>query len=142
MKYSDVVYGERRKTGNYWDYDVHLEYIDTSGNVISTKTVSRSELGWNIKSSDVYNNRCIIYGAPQEDKITKMFIYNFEDNSMVQLTDEKYLNQLSGDFDFHFSAPFFFFTKPSVRGTVARSISGTRIFISRIENDTPSGILE
>ena len=102
MKYSDVVYGERRKTGNYWDYDVHLEYIDTSGNVISTKTVSRSELGWNIKSSDVYNNRCIIYGAPQEDKITKMFIYNFEDNSMVQLTDEKYLNQLSGDFDFHF----------------------------------------
>ena len=102
MKFFDVVYGEEHKNGNIDDYDVNLSYIDDSGKNVSTKTMSRAELGWNIISTNVYNNRCIIYGYPKDGKLSKMFIYNFEDNSLNQLTDEKYLNQFSDDFDIHF----------------------------------------
>ena len=102
IKFSDVVYEVERKNGNDSDYDVHLEYIDTSGNIINSKTMLRSELGWDINSTDVYNNRCIIYSNSQNDKKTKMFIYNFEDNSLIQLADEKYMNQFFDNFDIHF----------------------------------------
>lgn len=102
MRFSDVEYGDSFKDGDNWDYDVYLEYIDDLGNSISTKVLSRKKLGWNIISTNVYNNRCIIYGYPNDGKISKMYIYNFEDDSIVQLTDERYLNQLSEDFKYYF----------------------------------------
>ena len=102
MRFKDVVYGDSYIVGDYRDEYVNLEYIDDSGNDINTTTMSRQELGWQIVSTNVYSNRCLIYGYPNDGKMSKMYIYNFDDNSLVQLTDEKYLNQLDEDFKYYF----------------------------------------